>query len=234
MAALTTCHASPLSRLKETSTKAPTRLARSPRPWVTLFATSSRTTTGGGTGGEPRSARLRFAEGNVAVLNALRPALGDEILQVRQGLRQCEASFVERERIAKDFSRDGERGPRLVAQGAVHEVEALLVVQEELIYAPVEVVEEGTVSGEDEVRVEPPQARQALQVAGEGTSFRVGPEPDVRCDLEHDVVGGEEYFSSPVVQHDLIIRVSGGVKDAGYSGSELYLLPLLQREYLPR
>src|SRR5918995_6079781 len=97
IAALTTCHASPCSTLKETSTKVPTRLARSPRAWIRLFATSSRTTTGGGKGGEPRSARLRFAEGNVAVLDALRPALGDEILQVCQGLRQREASFVERE-----------------------------------------------------------------------------------------------------------------------------------------
>jgi hypothetical protein len=48
------------------------------------------------------------------------------------------------------------------------------------------------------------------------------------------VVGREEHLSSLVVQHDLIVRVSGGVEDAGRSGAELYLLSLLQREYLSR
>src|ERR687893_1935265 len=110
--------------VKETSTTAPTRLARSPRPWVTLLATSSRTTTGEGKGGGRSLARLRFAEGNVPVLDALCPTLGDEILQVRQSLRQCEAPLVERECVAKELPREGERGPRLVAQSALHEVEA--------------------------------------------------------------------------------------------------------------
>src|SRR5918997_5647076 len=109
MDALTMRHASPCSTLRETSTKAPTRLAERPRPWVTLFATSSRTTTGGSEGGVPRPDNLPRPEGGGAVLRALRPTLEYQMLQVGEGLGQRKAALVEREAIAEDLARDLKR-----------------------------------------------------------------------------------------------------------------------------
>src|SRR4028119_1741274 len=132
MDALTTYHASPCSTLRETSTKVPTRLAKSPRPWVTLFATSSRTTTGGSEGGVPRPDKLRRPERGGAVHRALRSTLEYQVLQVGEGLGQREAALVEREAIAEDLARDLERcfpRPHYLPQ---HKLQPLLVEAQEL------------------------------------------------------------------------------------------------------
>ena len=47
-----------------------------------------------------------------------------------EDLRQREASLVERQGVAKDLSGDVEGGSRPVAECALHEVEAFLVVLE--------------------------------------------------------------------------------------------------------
>ena len=53
--------------------------------------------------------------------------------------------------------RDLEGRRRLAVQGCEHYREALLVVREELVYAPVQVVKERAVPREDEVHAKAPQ-----------------------------------------------------------------------------
>jgi hypothetical protein len=85
-------------------------------------------------------ARLRCAEGNPSVLDALCAAHSGEVIQMSEGLRQREAPLIERESVAEDDPGDGEGGLRFVAKSTVHEIETLLMVQEEFVDAPVEVV----------------------------------------------------------------------------------------------
>src|SRR5918997_6390543 len=128
MDALTTYHASPCSTLRETSTKAPMMLAKSPRPCVTLLATSSRTTTGGSEGGVPRPDKLRRPEEGGAVVRVFRPPLEYQMFQVGEGLGQREAALVEREAIAEDLARDLERCLRRLLYLPQHKLQSLLVV----------------------------------------------------------------------------------------------------------
>ena len=88
------CHL-PLFHAQGDQHEGPDELTKSPSPWVTLSATSSRTTTGGSEGGVPRPDKLRRPEGGGAVLRALRPALEYQMLQVGEGLGQREAALVE-------------------------------------------------------------------------------------------------------------------------------------------
>src|SRR5918994_2105472 len=225
MDALTTHQLSPASTFRETSTKAPTRLAKSPRPWVTLLATSSRTTTGGSEGGVPRPNKLRRPERGGAVHHALRSTLEYQVLQVGEGLGQREAALVEREAIAEDLARDLERCFRRPHYLAQHKLQPLLMMTRELVYPTSQVVEEGAVPRQYEVRRDVAHIPHTLQIAGKGVRLRLRPAADVRCDLEQDVVGGEEYPSLLVVDHDLVVRVAGRVHHPSSPGTQGDLLP---------
>src|SRR5215217_8000038 len=65
--------------------------------------------------------------------------------------------------------------------------------------------ETGTVSREDEVHVQIPQACNGVEVTPERPRGRVCPQPDVRSDLEQQVVSGEQEPPSLVVQDEVKI-----------------------------
>src|SRR5829696_5832082 len=93
----------------------------------------------------------------------------------------------------------------------MHNREALFVVEDKLVYPPVEVVEEPAVPREDEVDVQAAQALDRVEVPFQGPRGCVGPEADVRCDLEQQMVPGEEEPPPLVVQNEMKVRMTGGV-----------------------
>src|SRR5687767_11585854 len=98
-----------------------------------------------------------------------------------------------------------------------HRLQPFLVVGDQLTYPAVEVVEDGTVSGEYEVCTEAARVSKGFQVAGERVWFGLWPESDVRGDPEQQVVCSEEYAARLVVKHDLVVRVPGNVDDTNRS-----------------
>src|SRR5215212_10887386 len=64
--------------------------------------------------------------------------------------------------------------------------------------------------------------------------FRLGPEPDVRGDPEHQVVCGEEDVPRLVVQNDLVVRVPRNVDDANFPLPHRQFFARPQRENLLR
>jgi hypothetical protein len=79
------------------------------------------------------------------------------------------------------------------------------MVREELVDTPFQVVKERTVPGEDEVHIQTPQARNRVEVTPERPWGRIWPQPDVRSDLEQEVVSGEQEPPSLVVQDEVKI-----------------------------
>src|ERR671917_692009 len=125
-------------------------------------------------------------------------------------------------------------GLRPVGDLSPHRLQPFFVVEHQLPYPAVQVVEDGPVSGEYEVCAEAARVFQRLQVAGERVRFGLGPEPDVRGDPEQQVVRGEEYAARLVVKHYLVVRVPRNVDDANRSLPHRQLFTGADRNYLPR
>ncbi len=101
------------------------------------------------------------------------------MIQVRQRLREREAPLLFREGAAEHDARYLIRRLRAIGYGTVHGFEPFLVVGDQLLDPPVQVVEDGAVSWQDESRPEAAYALQRFQVAGQRVRLRFGPEPDV-------------------------------------------------------
>jgi hypothetical protein len=133
------------------------------------------------------------------------------VLEVGERLCEGEAELVLAQLVREDPAGNLERGRGTAFEGLPHHREALFVVEDELVYASVEVVEERAVPGEDEVYVQAAQALYGVEVALQGTRGRVAPEADVRCDLEQEMVADEEEPPRLIVQDEVEIRMTGGV-----------------------
>ena len=86
------------------------------------------------------------------------------MIQVRQGFGQRKASLVDREGTPEDDPRDFVRRPGSGFDGGTHHVEAPGMVGGDLPYPSLQVVEDRTVSGEDEGHVETAQFVQGFEV----------------------------------------------------------------------
>jgi len=106
------------------------------------------------------------------------------------------------------------------------------MVAQQLVDAVVEVVEDGSVAGEDDIGGETVKAAQELEVAGEWVGLRLRPEPYVGCDAEQHMVAGEERAPRLVVEYELVVGVAGGVDDASRSASEREFILRPQRQHL--
>src|SRR5215210_802604 len=83
-------------------------------------------------------------------------------------------------------------------------------------------------SGEDKVDVKAAQPLDGAEVALQGPRGRVGPEADVRRDLEQQVVPGEEESSLLIVQDEMKVRMPRGVNHPRLAPPKLY--PVLRTE----
>src|SRR5215203_2007949 len=144
-----------------------------------------------------------------------------QVFEVGQRLGEREAELMGGEVLGEDAARDLEGRCRLAVEGGEHCREALLVVREEFVYAPVHVVKKRTVPREDEIHAKAPQPFKGIEVAPERPRGRVGPEPDVRRDLEQQVVSGEQELASLVVQDEVKIGVAWRVHHPRLAASEL-------------
>jgi hypothetical protein len=86
--------------------------------------------------------------------------------------------------LGEDAARDFEWGRRIAVEGGLHHRELVFVVQEELLYAPVQVVEEWSLPRKDAVRSQPAPPSQRVEVALQGPRGRAGPQPNVWGDVE--------------------------------------------------
>ena len=75
------------------------------------------------------------------------------------------------------------------------------------------VVEERAVTRKDEVHVQTSQPSQGAEVALQGPRRRVGPQPDVRGDVQQQMVSGEEEPPVLVEQNEVEVRVPRRVHD---------------------
>src|SRR5215211_4125269 len=131
-----------------------------------------------------------------------------------EGFGERETSLVEGEGPAEDDAGDLVRGSWAVFDNAPHRLKTFLMVEDQLSDSAVQVVKDGSVAGEHEVRVEAAHAVEGLQVAGQRMRVGLRPEPDVGGDPEQQVVRGEQDAPRLVVEHDLVVRVPRGVDDA--------------------
>src|SRR3712207_9514084 len=99
------------------------------------------------------------------------------MIQACQGLGEREAPLADGDSPAEDHAGDLIRRLRAVFQDGAHDVEAFGVVGGYLVDAPVEIVEDGAMAGEDEVSAEAAQHVQRPLVADERVRLRLGPEP---------------------------------------------------------
>jgi hypothetical protein len=74
----------------------------------------------------------------------------------------------------------------------MHHREALLVVEDEFLYAAIEVVEERAVPREDDVHVQAAQAFDGVEVALQRARGCVRPEADVGRDLQQQMIPDKE------------------------------------------
>ena len=86
--------------------------------------------------------------------------------------------------LGDDAARDFEWDDRIAVEGGLRHRELVFVVQEELLYAPVQVVEEWSVPRKDEVQSQPAPPSQRVEITLQGPRGRVGPQADVWGDVE--------------------------------------------------
>lgn len=92
-------------------------------------------------------------------------AFAYEVLEMGERLGEREAKLMVGKLPWEVAAGDLVRCRGLTVEDGVHVRQTLRVVLDELVYALVEIVEERTVAREEEVRAEPVQAFEALQVA---------------------------------------------------------------------
>src|SRR5829696_9070971 len=97
---------------------------------------------------------LQGAVSDDGSVQALGPPGVRQVLEVGEGLGEREAELVVAQVVGEDAARDLERRRRLAAEEGMYHRQTFLVVQQKLVYAPVQVVEERAVPRKDEAHVQ--------------------------------------------------------------------------------